>query len=64
MKVKETRTKIYAEYKGKRDIKKLFNQSIDEDYYKPTKTTNGFNNKNNYIKYENKGDKDKNLSPA
>ena len=47
-----------------KETKKLFNQSIDEDYYKPTKTTNGFNNKNNYIKYENKGDKDKNLSPT
>ena len=38
-----------AEYKGIRDIGNLFNQSIDEDYYKPIKTTNGFDNKNNYI---------------
>ena len=50
-----------AEYKGIRDIGNLFNQSIDEDYYKSIKTTNGFDNKNNYIEYENKGDKDKNL---
>ena len=52
-----------AEYKGIRDIGNLFNQSIDEDYYKPIKTTNGFDNKNNYIEYESNGDKDKNLSP-
>ena len=34
---------------------------IDEHYYKPTKTKNAFNG--NCIKYENKGVKDKNLSP-
>ena len=34
---------------------------IDEHYYKPTKTKNALNG--NYIKYENKGVKDKNLSP-
>ena len=39
-----------------------FNQSIDEDYYKPVKTTNVFDSKNNYIEYESKGDKSKNLS--
>ena len=52
-----------AEYKGIRDIKNLFNQSIDEDYCKPIKNTNDFNNKNNYIKYESKRDKNENLSP-
>ena len=42
----------------------MFNQSIDEDYYKPIETTtNGFDNKNNYIEYESKGDKDKTLLP-
>ena len=51
-----------AEYKGIRDTENLFNQSIDEDYYKPIKATNGFDNKNNHIEYESKGNKDKNLS--
>ena len=37
------------------------NQSTDEDYYKPIKTKSAFNG--NYIDYESKGDKDKNLSP-
>ena len=37
-----------------------FNE-IDEDYYKQTKTKSAFDV--NYIKYESKGDKDKNLSP-
>ena len=41
----------------------MFNQSTDQDYYKPIKTTGVFDNKNNYIEYESKGDKDKNLSP-
>ena len=46
-----------------RDIGNLFNQSTDEDYYKPIKTTNDFDNKNNYREYEAKGDKDKILLP-
>ena len=33
---------------------------VDEDYYKPIKTKIAFND--NYIEYESKGDKDKNLS--
>ena len=36
----------------------LFNQSINEDYYKPIITKSAFNS--NYIEYESKGDKDKN----
>ena len=48
------------EYKGIRQIENLFNK-IDEDYYKPIKTKGAFNN--NYIEYESRGDKDKNLSP-
>ena len=48
-----------AEYKRMKDVRNLFNQSMNEDCYKPIKTTNGFDNKNNYIKYESKGDKDK-----
>ena len=48
-----------AEYKGIRDVGNLFNQSVDKDYYKPIKPTNGFDNRNNYIEYESKGDKDK-----
>ena len=52
-----------TEYIGIRDIENLFNQSTDEDYYKPIKTTNGFYNKNNYIEYESKRDKNKYISP-
>ena len=48
-----------AEYKGIRDVGNLFNQSVDKDYYKPIKPTNGFDNRNNYKEYESKGDKDK-----
>ena len=48
------------EYKGIRDVKNLFDLSIDEDYYKPIKTNDAFNS--NYIEYESKGDKKKTLS--
>ena len=43
-----------------RDVRNLFDLSIDEDYYKPIKTNDAFNG--NYIEYESKGDKDKTLS--
>ena len=46
-------------YKGIRYKENLFNK-IDEDCYKPTKTKDAFDN--NYIEYESRGDKDKNLS--
>ena len=49
-----------AEYKGIRHVRNLFKQSIDEDYCKPIKTKSAFNG--NYIEYESKGDRDKNLS--
>ena len=48
------------EYNGIRDVKDLFDLSIDEAYYKPIITKGAFNN--NYIQYEIKGDKGKNLS--
>ena len=44
----------------KEDVKDFFDLSIDEDYYKPIITKDDFNN--NYIEYESKGDKVKNLS--
>ena len=44
-----------------RDIRNLFNQSIDKDYYKPIRTKSAFNG--NYIEYESKGDKSKKLLP-
>ena len=55
------------EHKNLRDVGNIFNwiafnQSTDEDYYKPIKTTDSFDNKNNYKEYQSKGDKDKNLS--
>ena len=43
------------EFRGIRNIQDLFKLPIDEDYYKPTLVKNGYNN--NYIQYENKGDK-------
>ena len=43
-----------------RDVRNLFDLSIDKDYYKPIITNLSFNN--SYIEYENKGDKDKTLS--
>ena len=45
--------------KKKGDLKKL--GEVDEDYYKPIKAKSSFNG--NYIEYESKGVKDKNLSP-
>ena len=49
-----------TEYKEIRDVKYLFDLSIDEDCYKPKIAKGAFNN--NYIQYESKGDKGKNLS--
>ena len=46
--------------RGIRDAKKLFDSSIDKDYYKPIRTNNAFNS--NYIEYESKGVKNKTLS--
>ena len=46
-----------TQYIGLLDIENLFNQS--KDYYKPIKSTNGFDHKNNYIEYKSKGGKDK-----
>ena len=50
----------HLDYEGIRDIENLFDE-INEDYYKPVKTKIAFND--NYIEYESRGDKDKNLSP-
>ena len=47
------------EYKRIRDVKNLFNLSIDEDYYKTIWTNSALVN---YIEYESKGDKNKTLS--
>ena len=62
---KISKTKKYydyddIEYKGTRNIKDLFDLPINEDYYKPIITKGAF--KNNYIQYESKGDKGKNIS--
>ena len=51
-----------TEYKGIRDVKDLFDFSINEDCCKPIITYDAFNN--NYIQYESKGDKDKILTPS
>ena len=44
-----------AKYRGIEDIKDLFDLSIIEDYYKPIIVNS--TSDNNYIQYENKGDK-------
>ena len=41
-----------AEYRGMRNVGNIFNQSIDEDYYKPIKNKCAFSD--NYIEYEKK----------
>ena len=43
------------EYKGIKDVEKLFKISIDKDYYKPKLNKSGYNK--NYAQYESKGDK-------
>ena len=43
------------EYRGIKDIKDLFKLSIDEDYYKPVLSKNGYNE--NYLQYGSKGDR-------
>ena len=48
------------EYKGTRDAGKIFDLSLDEDYYKPIIINDAFNS--NYVEYEIKGGEDKILS--
>ena len=48
------------EYRGIRNVRDLFDLSIDDDYYKPIIARGAFNS--SYIQYESKGDKRKNLS--
>ena len=43
------------EYRELKDVKNLFDLSIDEDYYKPIIINYAFNS--NYMGYESKGDK-------
>ena len=43
-----------------RDIRLLFEQQEENDYYKPKRASNFWNN--NYIEYEINGDKNRNLS--
>ena len=49
-----------AECRGIKEINKLLDLSVGEDYYKPIIVNTAFNN--NYIQYESKGDKDKILA--
>ena len=60
-----SKTKTYydyddIEYRGTRNVRYLFDLSIDEDYYKLIIAKSAFDG--NYIQYESKGDKRKNLS--
>ena len=43
------------EYKGVRNVRDLFELSVNEDYYKPKLTKSGYDN--NYTQYESKGDR-------
>ena len=47
-------------YKGMKDVKNLFDLSIDEDYCKPIKANDAFNS--HCIEYKSKGGKNKTLS--
>ena len=67
---KKYRSQDDFKYRNIGDIRNLFNgiafnvvalNGIDENYYRPIRTKSAFNG--NYIKYESKRDKDKNLSP-
>ena len=49
-----------TEYRGIRNVRNLFDLSIDEDYYQPIRARGAFNS--SYTQYESKGDKGKNLS--
>ena len=51
---------VDLEYKGIRKMGNLFDK-INGNYYKTIRTKGSFNN--NYMEYESRGDKDKNLSP-
>ena len=43
------------EYKGIKNIKDLFQTSINKDHYKPKLVNSGYNN--NYVEYESRGDR-------
>ena len=49
-----------TEYRGIRNIRDLFDLSMDEDYYEPIIARVAFNS--SYIQYKSMGDKGKNLS--
>ena len=44
-------------YKGIKDVRNLFDMSVDGGYYKPIRTSNALNS--NYIEYESMEDKEK-----
>ena len=49
-----------SEYRGIRNVRDLFDLSIDEDYYEPILVKRAFDG--NYILYESWGEKEKNIS--
>ena len=49
-----------SEYRGIRNVRDIFDLSINEDYYEPIIVKSAFDG--NYIQYESKGGKGKNLS--
>ena len=66
LKIKEIRENLYEIENEKNlseskiNVRDLFDLSIDEDYYEPIIVKTAFDS--NYIQYESKGDKGKNLS--
>ena len=65
MDLNKIRTELYnivddIDYKGLKEIKKLFNKINEEDNYKPIKTKKASDD--DYMEYESRGDKDNNLS--
>ena len=60
MKLKKYYNYDDIKYKGIRDVRNLFDLSIDENYYKSIRTNSAFNG--NYIEYESIGDKDETLT--
>ena len=60
-KIRETKKNLFKLEKSPNNLKRNLFDEVDEDYYKAVKTKSACNG--NYIEYESKGVKDKNLSP-
>ena len=61
MRMKNKKSNTLKNQKRLRIFQKDYEKKFEKNYYKPIKTKSTFNN--NYIEYESRGDKSKNLSP-